>query len=208
MIMVGPGNNGGDALFAGVRLARRGVRVTAVSCLGTPHPRRSAPRWSRPAVALVDLDDFDQLRDSPCRPGDRRDSRHRWPTRIARPGGAACRIRRGPGPTRSSPSTCRRAWPPTPAQHPARRYARHAPSPSASPSHATSWSRRGRTAARSTVVDIGLGTSITARPLTWKAWTRSELALALALSERTQRQVRPRRRRRRHRFGAATQAPG
>jgi ADP-dependent NAD(P)H-hydrate dehydratase / NAD(P)H-hydrate epimerase len=38
MIMVGAGNNGGDALFAGVRLARRGVRVTAVKCLGTPHP--------------------------------------------------------------------------------------------------------------------------------------------------------------------------
>ena len=38
MIMVGAGNNGGDALFAGVRLARRGVRVTAVRCLGTPHP--------------------------------------------------------------------------------------------------------------------------------------------------------------------------
>ena len=42
MIMVGPGNNGGDALFAGVRLARRGVRVTAVRCLGTPHPAGSA----------------------------------------------------------------------------------------------------------------------------------------------------------------------
>jgi ADP-dependent NAD(P)H-hydrate dehydratase / NAD(P)H-hydrate epimerase len=38
MIMVGAGNNGGDALFAGVRLARRGVRVTAVRCLGAPHP--------------------------------------------------------------------------------------------------------------------------------------------------------------------------
>ena len=42
MIMVGAGNNGGDALFAGVRLARRGVRVTAVRCLGTPHPAGSA----------------------------------------------------------------------------------------------------------------------------------------------------------------------
>src|SRR5512133_2293322 len=38
LMMVGAGNNGGDALFAGVRLARRGVRVTAVRCLGTPHP--------------------------------------------------------------------------------------------------------------------------------------------------------------------------
>jgi ADP-dependent NAD(P)H-hydrate dehydratase / NAD(P)H-hydrate epimerase len=38
MIMVGAGNNGGDALFAGVRLARHGVRVTAIRCLGAPHP--------------------------------------------------------------------------------------------------------------------------------------------------------------------------
>ena len=38
MIMVGAGNNGGDALFAGVRLARRGARVTAIRCLGAPHP--------------------------------------------------------------------------------------------------------------------------------------------------------------------------
>ena len=37
MIMVGAGNNGGDALFAGVRLARRGTRVTAIRCLGAPH---------------------------------------------------------------------------------------------------------------------------------------------------------------------------
>ena len=37
MIMVGAGNNGGDALFAGVRLARRGTRVTAIRCLGSPH---------------------------------------------------------------------------------------------------------------------------------------------------------------------------
>jgi ADP-dependent NAD(P)H-hydrate dehydratase / NAD(P)H-hydrate epimerase len=37
MIMVGAGNNGGDALFAGVRLARRGARVTAIRCLGAPH---------------------------------------------------------------------------------------------------------------------------------------------------------------------------
>jgi ADP-dependent NAD(P)H-hydrate dehydratase / NAD(P)H-hydrate epimerase len=39
LVMVGPGNNGGDALFAGARLARRGVAVTAVRCLGYPHAR-------------------------------------------------------------------------------------------------------------------------------------------------------------------------
>lgn len=38
MILVGPGNNGGDALYAGQRLARRGCAVTAVRALGRPHP--------------------------------------------------------------------------------------------------------------------------------------------------------------------------
>ncbi|HEV2928502.1 MAG TPA: NAD(P)H-hydrate epimerase, partial [Propionibacteriaceae bacterium] len=37
LVLVGPGNNGGDALFAAARLARRGAAVTAVSCLGEPH---------------------------------------------------------------------------------------------------------------------------------------------------------------------------
>lgn len=37
LILTGPGNNGGDALFAGARLARRGVAVTAAPVLGTPH---------------------------------------------------------------------------------------------------------------------------------------------------------------------------
>ena len=56
MIMVGVGNNGGDALFAGVRLAHRGVRVTAVRCLGTPHPGGSAALIAA-GGRLVDLDD-------------------------------------------------------------------------------------------------------------------------------------------------------
>lgn len=38
LILVGSGNNGGDALFAGARLARRGVGVTVLSMIGTPHP--------------------------------------------------------------------------------------------------------------------------------------------------------------------------
>ena len=37
MILVGPGDNGGDALYAGQRLARRGCAVTAVRALGQPH---------------------------------------------------------------------------------------------------------------------------------------------------------------------------
>lgn len=37
VILVGPGNNGGDALFAGQRLVQRGCAVTAVRALGRPH---------------------------------------------------------------------------------------------------------------------------------------------------------------------------
>jgi ADP-dependent NAD(P)H-hydrate dehydratase / NAD(P)H-hydrate epimerase len=58
MIMVGAGNNGGDALFAGVRLARRGVRVTAIRCLGTPHAGGLAALIAA-GGRLVDLDDHD-----------------------------------------------------------------------------------------------------------------------------------------------------
>ncbi|HEX3197342.1 MAG TPA: NAD(P)H-hydrate epimerase [Propionibacteriaceae bacterium] len=58
MIMVGAGNNGGDALFAGVRLARRGVRVTAIRCLGTPHAAGLAALIAA-GGHLVDLDDHD-----------------------------------------------------------------------------------------------------------------------------------------------------
>lgn len=58
MIMVGAGNNGGDALFAGVRLARRGVRVTALRCLGTPHPAGLAALIAA-GGRLVELDDHD-----------------------------------------------------------------------------------------------------------------------------------------------------
>jgi hydroxyethylthiazole kinase-like uncharacterized protein yjeF len=56
MIMVGAGNNGGDALFAGVRLAQRGARVTAVRCLGVPH---SAGLTALTAAGgrVLDLDD-------------------------------------------------------------------------------------------------------------------------------------------------------
>jgi hydroxyethylthiazole kinase-like uncharacterized protein yjeF len=56
MIMVGPGNNGGDALFAGVRLARRGARVTAVRCLGTPHAAGLAALLAA-GGRVLDLDD-------------------------------------------------------------------------------------------------------------------------------------------------------
>ncbi|WP_407341438.1 bifunctional ADP-dependent NAD(P)H-hydrate dehydratase/NAD(P)H-hydrate epimerase [Pengzhenrongella phosphoraccumulans] len=38
MLLVGPGNNGGDALYAGAELARRGARVIAVATAASIHP--------------------------------------------------------------------------------------------------------------------------------------------------------------------------
>ena len=62
MILVGPGNNGGDALFAGVRLARRGAAVTAVRCLGQPHgPGLAALRDA--GGRLIDIDMLDLAED-------------------------------------------------------------------------------------------------------------------------------------------------
>jgi ADP-dependent NAD(P)H-hydrate dehydratase / NAD(P)H-hydrate epimerase len=58
MILVGAGNNGGDALFAGARLAGRGARVTAVRCLGTPHAAGRAALLAA-GGRLVALDDLD-----------------------------------------------------------------------------------------------------------------------------------------------------
>jgi ADP-dependent NAD(P)H-hydrate dehydratase / NAD(P)H-hydrate epimerase len=57
LIMVGPGNNGGDALFAGSRLAARGCHVVAVRCLGEPHPAGLAA-LRRAGGRLLDLTDL------------------------------------------------------------------------------------------------------------------------------------------------------
>ncbi|MDO8732984.1 MAG: NAD(P)H-hydrate dehydratase [Actinomycetota bacterium] len=37
VLLVGPGNNGGDALYAGAKLAARGLKVDAISAVPTPH---------------------------------------------------------------------------------------------------------------------------------------------------------------------------
>src|SRR5215210_2176674 len=58
MVLVGPGNNGGDALFAGARLARRGAAVTAVRCLGQPHARGFAALRDA-GGRLIEIDDLD-----------------------------------------------------------------------------------------------------------------------------------------------------
>lgn len=59
LILVGGGNNGGDALYAGAMLARRGARILAVSCLGTPHAggRDALEQAGGRLVALPDLPD-------------------------------------------------------------------------------------------------------------------------------------------------------
>jgi hydroxyethylthiazole kinase-like uncharacterized protein yjeF len=62
MILVGPGNNGGDALFAGARLARRGAAVIAVRCLGQPHARGLAALLAA-GGRLIDLDDLGSAED-------------------------------------------------------------------------------------------------------------------------------------------------
>jgi hydroxyethylthiazole kinase-like uncharacterized protein yjeF len=58
MILIGPGNNGGDALFAGARLARRGAAVTGVRCLGRPHARGFAALTDA-GGRLIEIDDLD-----------------------------------------------------------------------------------------------------------------------------------------------------
>jgi hydroxyethylthiazole kinase-like uncharacterized protein yjeF len=61
LILVGGGNNGGDALFAGAGLARRGASVTAVSCLGRPHPAgKAALEQAGGRVITLDQADADQ----------------------------------------------------------------------------------------------------------------------------------------------------
>lgn len=58
VILVGPGNNGGDALYAGQRLVRRGCAVTAVRALGGPHQEGLAALLGA-GGRLVDGADFD-----------------------------------------------------------------------------------------------------------------------------------------------------
>ena len=70
LVLVGPGNNGGDALFAGARLARRGAAVTAVRCLGTPHERGLAALRAA-GGRLIDIADLDLVEDLRVRANER-----------------------------------------------------------------------------------------------------------------------------------------
>ncbi|MFZ2016985.1 MAG: NAD(P)H-hydrate epimerase, partial [Nocardioides sp.] len=56
LVLVGPGDNGGDALFAGAMLARRGAHVQAVSVADQVHEAGSAA-LRRAGGRLVDLAD-------------------------------------------------------------------------------------------------------------------------------------------------------
>jgi hydroxyethylthiazole kinase-like uncharacterized protein yjeF len=60
LVLVGGGNNGGDALFAGAHCARRGAAVTAVPVIGTPHTAgMAALRAAGGRVATLDDHDRD-----------------------------------------------------------------------------------------------------------------------------------------------------
>ena len=69
LVLVGPGNNGGDALFAGARLARRGVSVVAVRALGQPHAGGRAALLEA-GGRLADLDAFDADQHRPAADAD------------------------------------------------------------------------------------------------------------------------------------------
>ncbi|MSZ41655.1 MAG: NAD(P)H-hydrate epimerase, partial [Actinobacteria bacterium] len=70
VLLVGPGNNGGDALFAGAKLLRRGVRASAITSSSRFHPGGAEAftsaggllmPWS--AEALADLQAADLIID-------------------------------------------------------------------------------------------------------------------------------------------------
>jgi hydroxyethylthiazole kinase-like uncharacterized protein yjeF len=59
LLLVGPGDNGGDALWAGARLAARGVRVEALLLADRTHGPGLAALRSAGGRATRDLDDLD-----------------------------------------------------------------------------------------------------------------------------------------------------
>lgn len=63
LLLVGPGDNGGDALWAGARLAARGVRVEALLLAERVHEAGLAALRSAGGHATRDLDDLDPAPD-------------------------------------------------------------------------------------------------------------------------------------------------
>ena len=129
MILIGPGNNGGDALFAGARLARRGAAVTAVRCLGQPHARGLAALRDA-GGRLIEIDDLDLLENRVAV----RNLTWRWTASSASVGGQVCPTEwRGwpapwsPGWCPLWPSICRPGSMPIPEPFPRRLSGRRAP---------------------------------------------------------------------------------
>lgn len=71
VVLAGPGNNGGDALFAAANLARRGAHVTVVAPLGRLHPE--ALRTAHSAGVLL----LEQPASGSDRPGSGTSDSHR-----------------------------------------------------------------------------------------------------------------------------------
>ena len=132
LLLVGGGNNGGDALYAGAVLARRGVQVEAWLVSGTAHEAgaRGTPPGGRAGRAGAD---------APARPRRRRRRRHR------RAPGTPRRRRSGPSP-RSRACRSSRSTPPavstsTPVSSTAPTSTPWPPSRSA-PTRSPTWSTR------------------------------------------------------------------
>ena len=112
VVLAGTGDNGGDALFAGARLAARGARVTVIAAgtrlheAGTGALRRSGGRVLTGRRTLTRLGV-----PSPARPDHRRHPRHRRTRRPARASGEPRRVaaRRPPPAPWWSPRTCQAA---------------------------------------------------------------------------------------------------
>ena len=192
LLLVGSGDNGGDALYAGAVLARRGVQVdglAAVRARARGGPGRAPRPRRRPASTGAAA--------RPARPGRRRHRRHR---RAAR---AATRRPRGRSPRspacRSWPSTRPAASTSTPASSTARtsradahRHLRHPqgrppgrPGRQRVPARCT-WSTSASTCRRRRV----------------EALQPADVARAAAAARRRRAEVHPRGRRRPRRLGA------
>ena len=106
LLLVGAGDNGGDALWAGAMLARRGAAVEAVLLSSKVHARRTRRAAGRRRSHGA------RLGGAPTRRRGGRDRRHRRPARAERRGG------RGAGPVRGRArrrrGRARRAWTSTP----------------------------------------------------------------------------------------------
>ena len=201
LLLVGPGNNGGDALCAGARLAGRGARGRGAAAR-RPRPRRAgSPPCAPPAAGPTrDLDDLAPAPDVRRR----RHRRHRRPARAApRRGGRRSRAFAGvPVVAVDVPSRRRRRHRrASTAPHVARRPHRHVRHPQGRPPRRP---RRARACGAVHLVDIGLDL---ARPPAVEALQPDDVRALLPRPGAGRAQVHPRRGRRRAPARAPTPAP-